>query len=173
MSNDMKCQMTWNVKRHEMSNDMKCQKTWNIKWHEMSNDMKCQMTWNVKWHEMSNVKWYIIHDTFYMIHFTWYMIWNVKGHEMSKDMKCQMIHDTWYTPGVTYFGAYHRPPDGHFFVFAIVYVSAQDGMLTAQLWLWSPNLVRSHFTRRQERQTSHKMSKTSLKMSNTSHTTSP
>ena len=46
-------------------------------------------------------------------------------------------------------------------------------MLTAQLWLWSPNLVRSHFTWRQERQTSPKMSKTSHKMSKTSHTTSP
>ena len=27
---------------------MKCQMTRNVKWHEMSNDMKCQMTWNVK-----------------------------------------------------------------------------------------------------------------------------
>ena len=41
-----------------------------------------------------------------------------------------MIHDTWYymlmlmpqaeTPGVTHFGAYHRPPDVHCFVFVVV-----------------------------------------------------
>ena len=36
-----------------MSKDMKCQMTWNIKWHEMSKDMKCQM---------SNDTWYMIHD---------------------------------------------------------------------------------------------------------------
>ena len=50
----MKCQMTWNVKWHEMSNDTKCQMTRNVKWHKMSNDTKCQMTQNVKWHRMSN-----------------------------------------------------------------------------------------------------------------------
>ena len=66
MSNDMKWQMTRNVKWHEMSNDMNCQMTWHVKWHEISNDMKCQMTWNVKWQDTWNMirTWYMIHDTF-------------------------------------------------------------------------------------------------------------
>ena len=59
--------------------------------------------------------WYMIHDTWYMMHDTWYMTHDT----------WYMIHDTWYmihdtwlqaeTPGVTHFGAYHRPPDGHFY----------------------------------------------------------
>ena len=84
--------MTWNVKWHETPNDMKRQMTWNAKWHETPNDMKCQMTWNAKWHETPNY------------------------------MKCQkmlmLMLDLWpqaETPGVTHFGAYHRPLDGHFF----------------------------------------------------------
>ena len=118
MSNDMKCQVTWNVKWHEMSSDMKCQVTWNVKWHEMSNDMKCQMTWNVKWY-MIHDTWFMIHDSWFMIHDTWYMIHDT----------WYMIHDKWYmmmmiycwtflifmlmldlwpqaeTPGVIHFGA--------------------------------------------------------------------
>ena len=40
------------------------------------------------------------------------MSWNVKSHEM-----LMLMLDLWpqaETPGVTHFGAYHRPPDGHF-----------------------------------------------------------
>ena len=55
MSNDISCQMTWNIKWHFMPNDMKCQMTFHAKWHEMTNDMRCQMSWDVKCHEMSNV----------------------------------------------------------------------------------------------------------------------
>ena len=46
MSNVMTCQMSWNVKCHEMSNVMKCQMSWNVKCHEMSNVIKCKMSWN-------------------------------------------------------------------------------------------------------------------------------
>ena len=49
MPYDMKCQMTRNIKWHEMSNDTKCQMILNVKWHKMSNSMKCQMAPNVKW----------------------------------------------------------------------------------------------------------------------------
>ena len=68
-----------------MSNDMKCQMTWNVKWHEISNDMKCQMIWNVKC-QMIHDSWYILHDTWYMIHDSWYTIHDT----------WYMIHDTWY-----------------------------------------------------------------------------
>ena len=47
---------------HDDWDHMKCEMTWNVKRHEMSNDMKYQMTWNVEWHEMSNDTWYVIHD---------------------------------------------------------------------------------------------------------------
>ena len=42
------------------------------------------------------------------------MSWNVKCHEM---LLLMLMLDLWpqvETPGVTHFGAYHRPPDGHF-----------------------------------------------------------
>ena len=47
------------------------------------------------------------------------MSWNVKCHKISNVMKCWCwIYDPNLgqaeTPGVTHFGAYHRPPDGHF-----------------------------------------------------------
>ena len=108
MSNVMKCQISWNVKCHEMSNVMKCQMTWYVIIHEMS--------WNIKCHKMSNV----------MI---WQMSWNVKCHKISNIMKCKMsgkvkcheilmlMLDIWpqaETSRVTHFGAYHRPPDGNF-----------------------------------------------------------
>ena len=76
MSNIMKCQMSWNVKCHEMSNVMRCLMLWNVKCYEISNDMKCQMSWNVKCHEMSNVM-------------KCQMSLNVKCHEISNFMKCQ------------------------------------------------------------------------------------
>ena len=103
--------ITWNVKWHEMSNDMKCQMTWNVKWHEMSNDAKWQMTRNVKWHEMSNdMKWHMTHDVIY--------------HEM-------LMLDLWLqaeTPGVTHFGAYIRPPDGHFLGSGIEFLGKVRGV---------------------------------------------
>ena len=101
ISNDMKSQMTWNLTRYEISKDMKSQKTWNLKRHEISNDMKSQMTWNVKRHKISNI-------------LKCKMSWNVKCHEM-----LILMLDLWpqaETPGVTHFGAYNRPPDGHFFL---------------------------------------------------------
>ena len=46
------------------------------------------------------------------------MSWNVKCHQMSNVMEMPMLMlDIWpqaETAGVTHFGAYHRPPDGHF-----------------------------------------------------------
>ena len=63
--------------------------SWNVKCQEMSNVMK---SYNVKSQEMS---------------------WNIKFHEI-------LMLDLWpqaETPGVTHFGAYHRPPDGHFYLF--------------------------------------------------------
>ena len=39
-------QMFWNKLEHCV---MKCQMSWNVKCHEMSNVMKCQMSWNVRW----------------------------------------------------------------------------------------------------------------------------
>ena len=115
MSIDMKCQMSWDVKFY----GAKCPRgthllilgifsnrnwfwtliPWWIWWlwllwwlrsprsHEMLTDMICRPTWNIKYHEMSNVK---CHEIL------------VLGPQAE-------------TPGVTHFGAYHRPPDGHFY----------------------------------------------------------
>ena len=98
--------------------------------------------------------WYMVHDTWYMIHDTWYMIHDT----------WYMIHDTWYmihddiycwtflifmlmldlwpqaeTPGVTHFGAYHRPLDGYFFIhwrlwnWSIFFLNANtDGQILLQ-----------------------------------------
>ena len=74
---------------------------WNLKRHEISNDMKSQMTRNVKRHKISNI-------------LKCKMSWNVKCHEM-----LILMLNLWpqaETPGVTHFGAYNRPPDGHFFI---------------------------------------------------------
>ena len=60
-TNDMKCQMTWNVNWPEMSIDLKCQLTWNVYWPEMSIDLKCQLTWNDTWH-MTHGTWHMSHD---------------------------------------------------------------------------------------------------------------
>ena len=83
--------------------------------------------------------WYMIHDTWYMIHDTWYMI-----HDDNDDddniycwtflifMLMLMLY-LWLqaeTPEVIHFGAYHRPPDGHFFIF---YLQFQMGFT----WLHS------------------------------------
>ena len=57
ISRVMKCQMSWNVMKCKMSRHvMKCQISWNAKCHEISNVMKCQMLWNVKYHEMLMLK---------------------------------------------------------------------------------------------------------------------
>ena len=77
-----------------MSIDTECQMT------QMSNDTKCQMTQNVKWHKQSN----------YTISIT------------QNDAWCMMM-DLWLqaeTTGVTHFGAYNRPQDGHFYLMAII-----------------------------------------------------
>ena len=74
------------LRSHEISNDTKCEMTQNVKWHEMSNDTKCQIT-------------------------------QLQLHRMMHDAWCMMM-DLWLqaeTTGVTHFGAYNRPPDGHFF----------------------------------------------------------
>ena len=52
---DMKSQMIWNLKWHEMSKVTKTQNSWNVKCHEMSNVMKCHSSRNLKCHEMSKV----------------------------------------------------------------------------------------------------------------------
>ena len=70
----MKCQMLWNVKRHEMSSVMKCQK---------SNVMKCKISWNGKSHEMEIVK---CHEMSNVIKYQ--MSWNVKCHKISNIIKC-------------------------------------------------------------------------------------
>ena len=55
-SNVTKCQMSLNVKCHEMSNVMKCQMSWSVKCHEVSKVFKCQTSPNGKCHQISNVK---------------------------------------------------------------------------------------------------------------------
>ena len=61
--------------------------------------------------------WYMIHDTWYMTqdtHDTWYMIHDIYCWTCLIFMLMLML-DLWLqaeTPGVTHFGAYHRPPDG-------------------------------------------------------------
>ena len=64
--------------------------------------MKCQMTWNVKLHEMT-------HDTWWWQYiYCWTFI----------IFMLMLMLDLWppaETPGVTHFGAYHRPPDGNFY----------------------------------------------------------
>ena len=50
---------------------------------------------------------------------TWNAKWNAKWHETQK-MMLMLMPDLWpqaETPGVTHFGAYHRPSDGHFFLY--------------------------------------------------------
>ena len=67
--------------------------------HEMSRVMKCKLSWNVNCHEMSIV-------------IKCQMLWYVKYHEM-----LMLLLDLWLqaeTIGVAHFGAYNRPPDGHF-----------------------------------------------------------
>ena len=125
ISNGTKCQMTQNVKWHKVSNDTKCQMTQNIKWHKMSNDTKFQMTRNDTWHmtydtwQMTNETWQMTHETKFQIahytHDTWHMIHDTWG--MMYDAWHMTHDDQWLqteTPGVTHFGAYIRPPDGHF-----------------------------------------------------------
>ena len=101
MSNVIKCQTSWNVKCHEMSKVMnvKCQMSWNIKSHGMPNVMKCQLSYNINCHTMSIV-------------IQCQMSWNAKSHEL-----LMLMLSLWpraETPGVSHFGAYHPPPDGHF-----------------------------------------------------------
>ena len=82
----------------------------NVKCHEILNVMKCQMSLNFKSHEMSKVKCHEMTNVMKCQE-----SWNVKCHEM-----LMLMLDLWPqadTPGVTHFGAYHRPPDCHFYFF--------------------------------------------------------
>ena len=98
-----------------------------VKWHEMSNDTKFQMTRNDTWHmtydtwQMTNKTWQMTHETKFQIahytHDTWHMIHDTWG--MMYDAWHMTHDDQWLqteTPGITHFGAYIRPPDGHFLV---------------------------------------------------------
>ena len=86
----------------------------------------CFMICFMIWYDMFNLDiwwswWYKLHDDdiWCMI----YDIWRYKLHD--DDIYCwtclifmlMLMLDLWLqaeTPGVTHFGAYHRPPDGHF-----------------------------------------------------------
>ena len=78
-------------------------------------------TWRMThdaWHMKQNVKLHfthMTHKTWHMTHDTRHMTHDVKYHEM-------LMLDLWLqaeTPGVTHFGAYIRPPDGHFLLFIL------------------------------------------------------
>ena len=74
------------------------------------------------------------------------MIWNHRWHEISYDMKSQMTCNLiWHKmsnvmkcwcwcwindPKQKHFGAYHRPPDGHFLLFTIYHLIPSEG------WAW-------------------------------------
>ena len=139
---------------HEMSNDMKCQMTWNVKWQFLTTIFLWQFLMTISY---DNFWWQFvmtISDDNFWLQFLitisddnlwWQFLMTISDgnfwwhDDMTHDM---MIHDTWYmihddkiycwtllifmlmlmlylwlqaeTPGVTHFGAYHRPPDGHF-----------------------------------------------------------
>ena len=83
--------------------------------------------------------WYMIHDTWYMIHDTWYMIHDDNDDDNIYCWTClifmlMLMLYLWLqaeTPGVTHFGAYHRPPDGHFFlskISEVYFCKAKQGL---------------------------------------------
>ena len=124
---------------------------WSLRWQSMITKMTisddtyprymiyddiCFMFYNMFmiWYDMFNLDiwwswWYKLHDDdiWCMI----YDIWWYKLHD--DDIYCwtclifmlMLMLDLWLqaeTPGVTHFGAYHCPPDGHFFItFSTVY----------------------------------------------------
>ena len=49
------------------------------------------------------------------------------------------------TPGVTYFGAYHRPPDGHFFQKHCIVGSWQIAILILPILIWKLKILSSEF----------------------------
>ena len=126
------CQPTCNVNRHVMSIDMKCQMSWDVKFH----GAKCPPgTHLLILGIFSNRNWFwtLIPWWIWWLWLLWWLrsprshemltdmicrpTWNIKYHEMS-NVKCHEILVLWpqaETPGVTHFGAYHRPPDGHFY----------------------------------------------------------
>ena len=132
----------------------------------MSNDTKYQMTWNIKWHEMTHDTWHMTHDKWQIRHDKWHMKLNFKLHitHMTHDT-WYMTHDTWgmmydawhmthddqwlqtETPGVTHFGAYIRPPDGHFWFLTRpclsvnLFTSRHHWTFLTDNYLWKKRLI--------------------------------
>ena len=63
---------------------------------------------------MTHDTWHMTHDTWHMTHDTW---WQYTYCWTFPIFMLMLMLDLWpraETPGATHFGAYHRPPDGHF-----------------------------------------------------------